>query len=122
MQSPNFAISSENQVVRRIGFGLNLTVNSSVAAAGQEGNIVQLLEAKTFIGKLCSIRWRERSGAEQHTVSRVHDAAFVPLYGGYLITDRDEIRLDRVVSVSLVAETPQTVPVEDYRFVMKMAA
>lgn len=83
---------------------------------------MQLLEAKTYIGKLCSIRWQERSGEEKHTVSRVHDAAFVPLYGGYLITDREEIRLDRVVSVSLVAETPESIPVENYRFVMKMAA
>lgn len=63
---------------------------------------MELLQAKTFIGKTCSIWWRERSGAERHVVSRVHDATFVPLYGGYLITDVDDIRLDRIISVALV--------------------
>jgi hypothetical protein len=65
---------------------------------------VQLLEAKSYIGKLCSIRWQERSGSERHIVSKVHDAAYVPLYGGYLVTDTDDIRLDRVISVALVEE------------------
>ncbi len=63
-----------------------------------------LNEAKNFIGKQCTIVWKDRAGKEQITMSKVYDATFVPLYGGYLVTDVDDIRLDRVCNVALVAE------------------
>lgn len=65
---------------------------------------MQLLEAKNFIGRLCSITWRERSGEERQTISKVHDATYVPLYGGYLITDIDDIRLDRIIQVLMIED------------------
>jgi len=37
-------------------------------------------------------------------VSRIHDATFVPLYGGYLITDTDDIRLDKITTIHLLEE------------------
>lgn len=61
--------------------------------------MVSLTEAKSYIGKVCAIDWLDRSGQEQRTVSTIHDATFVPLYGAYLVTDRDDIRLDRVSSL-----------------------
>jgi hypothetical protein len=67
---------------------------------------VQLSEAKEFVGKVCSIRWQDRSGKEQLVVSKIYDATYVPLYGGYLITDTDDIRLDRICEVLLANETP----------------
>ncbi|HZO91557.1 MAG TPA: hypothetical protein VFB38_24760 [Chthonomonadaceae bacterium] len=64
-----------------------------------------LSEAKTYIGQVCSIRWRDRSGKEQLVVSKIYDATYVPLYGGYLITDADDIRLDHICEVALAGET-----------------
>ncbi len=66
-----------------------------------------LSEAKTFVGKVCSISWLDRTGAEHITVSKVYDATLVPLYGGYLVTDADDIRLDRINSMALVGETAE---------------
>ncbi len=64
-----------------------------------------LNEAKSYIGKQCTIVWKDRVGKEQVTVSKVYDATFVPLYGGYLVTDVDDIRLDRVCNVALLEES-----------------
>lgn len=72
---------------------------------------MNLSEAKNYVGSVCSIRWQDRYGKEQVTVSKVYDATFVPLYGGYLVTDADDIRLDRVCSVSLVEESVAEAPV-----------
>jgi len=66
---------------------------------------VLLTEAKAYIGKKCSIRFQDRHGQEQSIVSNIYDATYVPLYGGYLVTDNDDIRLDRVLSIALVGET-----------------
>ena len=63
-----------------------------------------LNEAKSYIGKQCTIVWTDRVGKEQVTVSKVYDATYVPLYGGYLVTDVDDIRLDRVCNVATLVE------------------
>jgi len=63
-----------------------------------------LPEAKSYIGKTCSIVWTDRAGKENHTVSKIYDATYVPLYGGYLVTDADDIRLDRVCDIALIEE------------------
>jgi hypothetical protein len=70
--------------------------------------MMQLSEAKAYIGKVCAIRWQDRSGAEQVTVSKIYDATFVPLYGGYVVTDSDDIRLDRIVSMAISEATSHT--------------
>lgn len=67
-----------------------------------------LPEAKSYIGKVCTVRFLDRSGQEHEVSSLVYDATYVPLYGGYFVTDMDDIRLDRVVSVELVGEKPET--------------
>ena len=64
-----------------------------------------LAEAKSFVGKVCTVRFTDRIGQEQTVVSTIYDATYVPLYGGYLVTDMDDIRLDRICGVSLVIET-----------------
>lgn len=66
-----------------------------------------LCEAKTYVGKVCSISWLDRSGEEHMIVSKVYDATLVPLYGGYLVTDADDIRLDRINSIFKVGETAE---------------
>ena len=72
------------------------------------GVLVLLSEAKSFVGKVCAITWRDRVGNELSTVSKIYDATFVPLYGGYLITDTEDIRLDRIDDVSV--REPEAAP------------
>lgn len=65
-----------------------------------------LADAKCFIGKVCAIRWHDRTGNENSTISTIYDVTFVPLYGGYLVTEREDIRLDRVIDLEAAAEAP----------------
>ncbi len=65
---------------------------------------MQLAEARSYIGKVCTIRFLDRSGREHAVTSLVYDATYVPLYGGYFVTDMDDIRLDRAVSVQVAGE------------------
>jgi hypothetical protein len=62
---------------------------------------VGISDAKKLIGQKCDVRWKDRSGQELQAVSMIHDVTFVPLYGGYLITDTEDILLDKVVAVEL---------------------
>ena len=63
-----------------------------------------LAEAKSYIGKVCKVRFLDRNSEEHEVSSLVYDATYVPLYGGYFVTDMDDIRLDRIVAVELVGE------------------
>ena len=61
-------------------------------------------EAKKFIGKVCTVCWTDRVGAVQEIVSKIHDVTYVPLYGGYLITDIDDVPLDKLTVLALHSE------------------
>ena len=65
-----------------------------------------LAEARSYVGKNCSIRWKNHAGQEQITLSVVHDVLYVPMYGGYLITDDGDISLEWIGQVSLQGEVP----------------
>lgn len=65
---------------------------------------MSITEAKKLIGCICSVSWLDRKGQELTEESRVYDVTFVPLYGGYMIMERDDVRLDRVTSIFLVQE------------------
>lgn len=58
-------------------------------------------DAKAYVGSLCEIVWKDRAGNTHVTMATVEDARFVPLYGAYLITDAEDIRLDQVVSIQV---------------------
>jgi len=83
---------------------------------------VLLSDAKQLIGRTCAVSWLDRTGNEVRTVSRIHDATFVPLYGGFLVTDCDDIRLDRVTSIHILAEDGSAVPLFDSRDTLPAAA
>ncbi len=72
---------------------------------------MQLADAKEYIGKVCSVRWQDRHGKEQSTVSKIYDAMYVPLYGGYVVTNTEDIRLDRIVNLCLASEATNETPV-----------
>ena len=57
-------------------------------------------EAKQYLGKNCSVTFLNRHGDEVTRNLHVHDVAFVPLYGPYLIGDMEDVCLDRVTSIS----------------------
>ncbi len=67
---------------------------------GMEGNemVMNIQEAKSFIGSPLRLTWTGRRGDEQSDLVYVFNVGFVPLYGPCLITDKGEIRLDRVVA------------------------
>jgi hypothetical protein len=59
-------------------------------------------EAKQYLGKNVAVTYRDRHG-ESHTKSmRVYDVTFVPMYGGCLVGDIEDIWLDKVTSISSV--------------------
>jgi len=63
---------------------------------------VYIPEAKQYLGKNVAITYRDRHG-DLHTRSlHVHDVRYVPIYGGCLVGDIDDIWLDRVTSISTV--------------------
>ena len=58
-----------------------------------------ITDAKRYVGKRCVVRWLDRVGDEVDMVSTIHDVTYVPMYGGYIITDTEDIRLDRIVAL-----------------------
>lgn len=56
-------------------------------------------DAKAYVGMTCEITWRDRMGNTHVTLATVEDARYVPLYGAYLITDVEDIRLDQIVAI-----------------------
>lgn len=59
-------------------------------------------EAKNYLGKNCTVTFRDRHGDLHTKTLHVHDVTFVPMYGGYIVGDMDDIWLDRVTSISAV--------------------
>lgn len=57
-------------------------------------------EAKQYLGRNCTVTFRDRHGDEITKNLRVEDVAFVPLYGAYLIGDIEDVCLDRITSIS----------------------
>jgi hypothetical protein len=61
---------------------------------------MRIPEAKQYLGKRCTVTFLNRHGDEITCNLQVHDVAFVPLYGAYLIGDVEDVYLDRVTSIS----------------------
>ena len=57
-------------------------------------------EARNYLGRDCSITFKDRHGDLHTRMTRVHDVTFVPMYGACLVSDADDIWLDRVTSIS----------------------
>ncbi len=65
---------------------------------------VILSEAKELVGRVCSVQYVDRNGTELEVTSKIYDATYVPLYGGYLVTAKEDIRFDRIRSVCAVEQ------------------
>jgi hypothetical protein len=66
---------------------------------------MNIQDAKTFVGMPLRLTWTGRKGDEQTDLVYVFNVGFVPLYGPCLITDKGEIRLDRIVAHEAVVKT-----------------
>ena len=66
--------------------------------------MVTIADAKKAVGKMCSLSWMDRAGMELSAVTRIHDVTFVPLYGGYVITDTEDVRLDKVTAITVMKD------------------
>src|SRR5215831_20197430 len=73
--------------------------------------VMPIAEAKKLVGKSCAVYWTNREGQVVRTVSKIYDATFVPMYGGYLVTDIDDLRLDRIQAIEIVAPDGNLTPV-----------
>ena len=60
-------------------------------------------EAKQYLGQNVSVTFRDRHGDAHTTTMHVHDVTFVPMYGGCLVGDIEDVWLDRVTSISAVS-------------------
>lgn len=58
-------------------------------------------EARQYLGKRCTVTFLNRQGEEVTRNLQLHDVAFVPLYGAYLIGDIEDVCLDRVTNISI---------------------
>ena len=56
-------------------------------------------EARQYLGKRCVVTFLNRQGEEVTKNLQLHDVAFVPLYGAYLIGDIEDVCLDRVTNI-----------------------
>jgi hypothetical protein len=61
---------------------------------------VKIPEAKQYLGRHCAVTYRDRHGDEITRDLVVHDVAFVPLYGAYLIGDIEDVSLERITRIS----------------------
>src|SRR5947209_4582923 len=97
-QLPGFRKQAFSRIV-----GLRVSA-ANTYGTNKGGVVVVISDAKKLVGRVCAVEWLNRNGEEMRVVSRIHDATFVPLYGGYLITDTDDVRLDRILSIHLLGE------------------
>ena len=57
-------------------------------------------EVKQYLGRNVAVTYRDRNGQELTTNTRVHDIQFVPMYGGCLVGDIEDIWLERVTQIN----------------------
>jgi hypothetical protein len=71
---------------------------------------LNISDAKRHIGQVCRLSWLVRGGEIREAESKIHDVMFVPLYGGFVITDVEDVRLDKILSFrALTAQGEETV-------------
>ena len=59
-------------------------------------------EARPYVGRNCSVTWKDRHGKEQSSRLHIEELTFVPLYGAYLVGDIEDVFLDKVTRIQLL--------------------
>ena len=57
-------------------------------------------EARNYLGRDCTVTFRDRRGDVQTKIVHVADVMFIPMYGACLVGDREDIWLDRVTNIA----------------------
>lgn len=57
---------------------------------------MEIADAKRFVGQICEIHWHDRLGSEQRSIAQIEDVVFIPLYGGFVVTLDEDIRVDNI--------------------------
>jgi hypothetical protein len=65
----------------------------------KEGPEMTIPEAKPYVGRNCTVTWKDRRGIEQSTRLHIENLTFVPLYGAYLVGDIEDVCLDKVTRI-----------------------
>jgi len=92
------------------------------SAGGHAETKMSISQAKSYVGKLCSIQWTDHLGRDHTTLSIVHDVLFLPLYGGYLVTDATDISLEWIRHIGLVSGmSPTSQPAQPVASLRKAA-
>ncbi len=63
---------------------------------------MRIPEAKRYLGMNCAVTYKNRHGDEVTKNLLIHDVAFVPLYGAYLIGDIEDVCLERITNISTI--------------------
>jgi hypothetical protein len=63
---------------------------------------VYIPEAKQYLGRNVAVTFRDRRG-DMHTKSmHVHDVTFIPMYGGCLVGDTDDIFIEKITNIRAI--------------------
>jgi len=65
----------------------------------EENTPMSISQVRPFVGKRCAIRWTDRSGNAVESIALIETTRFVPMYGAYLVTPTDELRLDKITEI-----------------------
>lgn len=65
---------------------------------------MSITEARPFVGKRCAITFTDRLGREFKNVGVIQSTKFVPMYGAYVVTDKDEVRMDKITTIEALCE------------------
>jgi len=62
--------------------------------------MMQVLEARSFLGKNCTVTYRDRQGNTRMQTICVQKVTYVPMYGACLLGDKDAVWLESVSRIS----------------------
>ena len=77
----------------------NLMTASAFPSHSFSNGLVFDSRVYTPLSDVTPAQFGDSSNAQHMAVSKVYDVTFVPLYGGYIVTDSEDIRLDRICGV-----------------------
>lgn len=60
---------------------------------------MSISQVRPFVGKRCTIRFTDKSGNEIENIVLIEATRYVPYYGSYIVTETDEVRLDKVTGI-----------------------
>ena len=76
---------------------------------------MHVADAQEFVGKVCCVHWIDRAGRKFSAVSRVHEVVLMGIYGTFLVTDTEDIALEKITSLQLYTQDDATAPASQHK-------